>query len=100
MARLRLRLIPGHPDHAGGLQFVDTSLRGFRLPSFALGAIAAGMIANRVVHHGASPLDYNNFAIAVAVTVLVLFAGPLVVFMKQLRDAKRWGMFEDGATPS
>lgn len=97
MARLRLRLIPGHPDRAGGLQFVSTSLRGFRLPSFALGAIVAGMIANQAVHHGASPLDYKNVAAAVPVAALVLFAGPLLVFARQLRDAKWWGMFEYGA---
>lgn len=100
MSCLHLRLIPGHPDHAGGLQFVSTSLCGFRMPSFALGAIAAGMIANRVVHHGASPLAYINVAVGVVVTVLVLFAGPLLVFINQLPDAKWWGIFEYGALAS
>ena len=97
MARLPLRLIPGHPDHAGGLQFVATSLWAFWVPSFALGSVTAGAIANRVVHHGASPFEYSRIAIGLAVFVLVLFAGPLLVFMGQLRDAKRRGMFEYGA---
>ena len=97
MARLPLRLIPGHPDHAGGLQFVATSLWAFWVPSFALGSVTAGAIANRVVHHGASPFEYSRIAIGRAIFVLVLFAGPLLVFMGQLRDAKRRGMFEYGA---
>jgi hypothetical protein len=49
-ARLDLRLIPGHPDLAGGLMFVGSSLRSFWLLSFALGAIAAGTVANRVTN--------------------------------------------------
>ena len=31
MSRLDLKLIPGHPDHTGGLKFLSSSLRGFRL---------------------------------------------------------------------
>ena len=97
MARLDLRLIPGHPDHAGGLQFVSTSLRGFRLLTFGLGAVVAGGVANRVVHAGASPLEFKNLAVGLVGFVLALFAGPLVVFMRQLRGAKRQGTFEYGA---
>ena len=97
MARLPLRLVPGHPDRAGGLQFVATSLWAFWLPSFALGSIIAGSIANRVVYHAASPFDFTPYAGGLAVFVLVLFAGPLLAFTLQLRDAKRRGMFQYGA---
>jgi len=58
MEGLDLRLIPGHPDRVGGLKFVSSSLRGFRLISFALGTFVAGTVANKV-HHGASPLDFK-----------------------------------------
>lgn len=97
VSRLDLRLIPGHPDHAGGLRFVGTSLRGFRLLGLALGAIAAGAEANSVAYAGASPLDFKHVAVGLLVFMLVLSAGPLTVFVRKLRAAKQRGAFEYGA---
>jgi hypothetical protein len=96
-SRLDLRLIPGHPDHAGGLMFLGNSLRAFWMLSFALGAIVAGTIANRAVHHGMSLEVYKNGIIALLIFVLILFVGPLLVFMKKLYMARRRGIFEYGA---
>jgi hypothetical protein len=97
MAMLDLRLIPGHPDHAGGLKFVSSSLRKFRLISFAMGAVVAGPIANRVVHYGQSPLAFKNSAIGLTIFIIIIFAGPLTVFIEHLREAKKRGVFEYGA---
>jgi hypothetical protein len=97
MARLNLRLIPGHPDLAGGLLFISTSLRAFWLLSFAFGTIVAGMVVNRIMHHGASLIHFKNVVIGLGVVVLCLFAGPLTIFMKKLRIAKQRGIFEYGA---
>jgi hypothetical protein len=97
MSRLDLRLIPAHPDHAGGLQFVGYSLRAFSLLGLALGAIGAGMVANRVVHAGASPTAYIHFVVALVVCVVVLVSGPLLVFTAKLFYAKWRGTFEYGA---
>jgi ABC-type multidrug transport system fused ATPase/permease subunit len=97
MSRLDLRLIPGHPDQVGGLKFVSSSLRGFRLISFACGAVVAGYILNRQVHQGAQPLDFKNLVIGLLIFLLILFAGPLTIFFKKLRETKRRGVFEYGA---
>ena len=97
MSRLDLRLIAGHPDGVGGLKFVSSSLRGFRLISFALGAVVAGSIANRQIHHGAQPLEFKNLVIGLLIFLLILFAGPLTIFFKKLRETKRRGVFEYGA---
>ncbi len=97
MARLRLQLIPAHPDGAGGLLFVSSSLRAFSLLTFAFGAFVAGTAANRIKHQGAALLDIKGIVIGLAVFVLVLFAGPLLVFLKHLRRAKWGGIFEYGA---
>jgi hypothetical protein len=97
MARLDLLLTPSHPDHVGGLKFVGTSLRGFRLLALALGAIAAGTAANRVMYWGTSPLAFKHVAVGLVVFVLALSAGPLTVFVRKLRAAKRRGTFEYGA---
>jgi cytochrome c oxidase assembly factor CtaG len=97
MTRLDLRLIPGHPDHAGGLMFVGDSLRAFWLVSFALGAIVAGQVANRIMFHGESLATFKHIAIGLVVFVLILFAGPLTLFIGKLRETKRRGDFVYGA---
>lgn len=97
ISRLDLHLIAGHPDGVGGLKFVSTSLRGFRLVSFALGAVVAGSIANRQIHQGSQPLEFKNLGIGLMVFLVVLFAGPLTIFLKKLRETKRRGVFEYGA---
>lgn len=97
IAELDLRLLPSHPDVACGLRFVSTSLRGFRFISFALGAIMAGAIADRVVYQGADLLSFKAYLIGLVVFILLVFAGPLTVFIRKLRETKRRGIFEYGA---
>lgn len=97
MSRLDLHLIAGHPDGVGGLKFVVSSLRGFRFISFAVGAVVAGTIANRQVHHGSQPLDFKNTVIGMLVFLVIIFAGPMTVFLQKLRNTKRYGTFEYGA---
>jgi hypothetical protein len=91
MSLLDLHLIPGHPDRVGGLKFVSSSLRGFRLISFALGAIVAGSVAKSQVHHGKQLLDFKNLVIGLLIFLLILFAGPLTIFLKKLRETKNAG---------
>jgi len=97
MSRLDLHLLPSHPDHVGGLKFVSTSLRGFRFISFALAAIVAGGVGNRVLYHGSELKSFKNLVIVLIVLILLLSAGPLTVFVRRLRQAKKQGIFEYGA---
>src|SRR5215475_2190404 len=96
MSRLDLRLIPSHPDHAGGLMFVGDSLRAFWLVSFALGAIVAGQVANRITLYGESLATFKHIVMGLVVFVLILFVGPLTLFIGKLREAKRRGDFAYG----
>jgi hypothetical protein len=96
VSRLDLQLIPGHTDGAGGLKFLSSSLRGFRLISFACGAIVAGSIADQVLQ-GKPPLAFKNLVIVLMVFLVILFAGPLTIFLKKLRQTKGRGIFEYGA---
>jgi hypothetical protein len=100
MSRLDLHLIPGHPDHAGGLMFLGNSLRAFWLVSFALGAIIAGQVANRITLYGESLATFKHIVIGLVVLVLILFVGPLALFIGKLRDTKRRGDFVYGALAS
>src|SRR5215813_1290212 len=97
MTRLDLRLIPGHPDHAGGLMFIGNSLRAFWLVSFALGAVVAGQVANRITLYGESLATFKHIVIGLVVFALILFVGPLTLFIGKLRETRRRGDFEYGA---
>lgn len=96
MNRIELRLVPSHPDGAGGLGFLSTSLEAFLPLAFALGVLAAGPVLNLVVHRGASPTQFRFQAIGVALFAVVLFATPLLVFMRRLLDAHRRGVLAYG----
>src|SRR5262249_6077842 len=96
MQGLDLQLIPGHPDRAGGLKFLSTSLRGFRLLSFSIGIMVAGPVMNQI-RMGASPVAFKNLVIGLGLFVIVLSAGPLTVFVRKLRQTKKRGIFEYGS---
>ena len=96
MNRIELRLVPSHPDGAGGLGFLATSVEAFLPLSFAFGVLAAGPVLNLVVHRGASPTQFRFQAVGVAVFAVVLFAIPLLVFMRRLLDAHQRGVLSYG----
>ena len=96
VSRMDLQLLPSHPDKVGGLRFVTTSLRGFRLISLGLGAVAAGAVADRVVYHGENLLRFRGLMIGLGIVILILFAGPLTVFVARLRQTRRHGVFTYG----
>jgi len=97
MSRLDLHLIPTHPDHAGGLKFVSTSIRAYRLLAAAIGVIVAGTAMNHsLLSAESSPMAYRNSAIAVVVLVLILSAGPLLMFVTKLRNTRLRGMLHYG----
>jgi hypothetical protein len=97
VSRLDLHLVPAHPDLSGGLQFVGASLRAFPLLSFALGAVVAGGVANRVVHQGMHTIDFKYIIATLLVVILILFVAPLTVFTRRILQARRRGIFEYGA---
>lgn len=97
VSRLDLHLVPAHPDLSGGLQFVGASLRAFPLLCLALGAAVAGGVANRVVHHGMSLIDFSYVIAALLLVILILFVAPLMFFTREILQARRRGIFEYGA---
>jgi hypothetical protein len=97
MSRLDLHLIPSHPDQAGGLKFVSTSIRAYRLLAAAVGVIVAGTAMNRMLRLGeSSTLAYRNSAIVVVVLMVALAVGPLLTFVTRLRNTRLRGMLHYG----
>ena len=97
VSRMRLQLVPSHPDQMGGLSFLETSLRSYRPFGFAVGTIAAGGVANKIVHSSQKITSFKSTAVFVAATVALICAGPLCTFYKALLDARRRGTFLYGA---
>ena len=91
VSRIKLRLVPTHPDQLGGLAFLATATAGFAPLAFAHGAFVSAWIANRIFVHGAALLDFKIVIIALAVWMLILFLGPFLVFSAQLAVARRQG---------
>jgi hypothetical protein len=97
IARLKLRLVASHPDHAAGLGFVGQSLEAFSVVGLAMTTIAAGRSANIVLTTGSVPTP-NLFAnIGILIALLVLFAAPLLIFTPLLLRTWQRGTLDYGA---
>jgi hypothetical protein len=94
---LDLRLIAAHPDHLGGLGFLEASLLG-QLPfSFCLGVGLAGAIANRVFHEGQKVFAYRFLAPVLIAVALLITVAPYFLFTPTLIQMRRRGMLKYGA---
>jgi hypothetical protein len=96
ISRLKLRLMPAHPDHAGGIGFLGRSSYAFSPLLFAQGTLLSGVIASRVLFEGETLPSFKITA-GVFVSFFVLaILGPLVMFSPQLARAKRKGQVRYG----
>jgi len=59
VSRLNLRLLPTHPDHAGGIGFLGMSSYAFAPILFAQGTVLAGLIASRIFYQGESLMSFR-----------------------------------------
>jgi len=93
VSRMKLRYVAAHPDHAAGLKFLNASLLAFTPIAFTLGIIVAGSVANKVQMHQTSLGNVQRTIGALLGVVLVLFAGPLMIFSFKLYLVKIKGVF-------
>jgi hypothetical protein len=96
VTRIELSLIPIHPDRVGGLGFLGNTVNAFVPLAVAHGAVLAGLIANRIFYAGAALPDFKVEIAVVVVFLLCLVLGPLLLFARQLAQAKRTGIREYG----
>ncbi len=96
VSRLNLRLIPTHPDRAGGLAFLGKSAYAFSPILFAQGTLLSGVIASRVLYAGENLWSFKLEAISLIVFFLVVVLGPLTMFTPQLARVKRKGLDDYG----
>ena len=96
IARLDLRLLPTHPDLAGGLGILAVAHVALGPLNFALSAILVADYAEHLHYAGADARDLLlRVLIAVIASTFVLVA-PLLVFIPRLLAAKQRGLLEYG----
>ena len=97
ISRLSLHLVPTHPDRAGGLGFLEDIPLIFSPVIFASSAVLASRWGHDVYYHD---VDVYSFAIPLGVYVVamvMLFLGPLILFMPILHRFKLRSLLEYGA---
>jgi len=97
VSRIDLKLVPTHPDRAGGLGFLSSVLYAFVPLAAAFGAVLAGPLADRIFYSGARLPDFKMQIAAVVILLVFFFVGPLLVFTPRIALAKRTGLLEYGA---
>jgi hypothetical protein len=96
VSRIKLRLVPTHPDRVAGLGFLSITVYAFTVLIVAHGAMVAAQLANRIFFLGAALPDFEaQIAVMVVFLMCVIFC-PLLVFAPQLAQAKRTGLREYG----
>jgi hypothetical protein len=96
VSRCDLRLIPTHPDRAGGLGFLATTVLALEPLLAAHGALVAGWMANQIFFGGAALPDFKVELVAIVGFLLLIVLAPLLLFIPPLADARRAGLREYG----
>jgi hypothetical protein len=96
VSRIRLNLVPTHPDGVCGLGFLAQMAYAFTPLAVAHGAMLAGPVANRIFYVGAHLPDFKVDLLVLVLFVLCVVFGPFLVFAPQLAAAKRRGLGEYG----
>ena len=94
---LELALTPSHPDGSGGLSFLGRATVPFGLLLFALSAVLSAEIAEQIIFAGARLEDYWITYVTLAVLGLVIFVGPLLIFVPTLFHLKHEGLMQYGS---
>jgi hypothetical protein len=92
VSKLNLNLTPTHPDGAGGLGFLGRGCIPFSSLLFAQSAVLASAIATRVLFDGARLQSFQATYATLIVIALVIFSGPLFVFVPTLVALKQRGL--------
>jgi hypothetical protein len=100
VSRLRLHLLPAHPDRTGGLGFLGKSTIAFAPLLFAQGALLSGQIASRIFYNGQSLLAFKLTILGFVIFLVFAVLAPLFSFTPQLARARREGFAEYSALAS
>ena len=95
-SRLKLRLLPTHPDRSGGIGFLGGSSYAFAPILFAQGTVLAGLIASRIFYQGQNLMSFKVSIVTLAGFFVLMVLGPLTMFTPQLNRTRLGGLGEYG----
>jgi hypothetical protein len=92
VSRLNLRLVPTHPDRAGGLGYLEFVHSGFASLVLAISAVESASLAQNIASGRMTfEATYPSAAFVLAAEA-VLFLGPLFIFSSKLRKCRVKGL--------
>src|SRR5215469_8118212 len=100
VAKLKLNLVPLHPDRCCGIGFLGTVTTAFGPFLAAQSGVISGFIADRILHDGATLAQYKAEIVGLAVILLLVVLGPLCVFIPKLNAARLSGLRTYGTLAS
>jgi hypothetical protein len=96
ISRLRLRLLPAHPDRMAGLEFLSRVQARFGILLCALGCAFAGNVANSIIHERVPLTSFKILAPAFLVLSVIVGIFPLAVWLPRMAHVHRLGLEEYG----
>lgn len=96
VANSGLRLMPTHPDRAGGLGFATPLTTAFGMVAFVLSAVVASGWAHEVTWHGLSVASLRTEMGAAVLLLTVTFLAPLAVLVGPMSRAKKQARLQYG----
>src|SRR5499427_1441155 len=92
IAKLKLQMIPTHPDHLGSLGFVPFAQKSFGILFMAVSCFAAGQYANSITYFGMALAATRDPMVAYVVLSVLLVLGPLTTLSPRLAETRRNGL--------
>jgi hypothetical protein len=96
IGHIKLHLMPTHPDHAAGLDFLSMAQRRFGILFCALGCAFAGRVANSMIFEGAPLASFKAVMLGFVVLAILVGITPLMLLAPKLAKVRRAGLLEYG----
>ncbi len=100
LSNSRLRLMPTHPDHAGGINILGDSPYAISVFVFAIGLVLSAALITQVSFKGASVVVYHKVFIVYLVLAMMISFGPLLVFLGKFDRLRQLGLRDIGTLAS
>ncbi len=101
VSRIPLRLVPTHPDGAGGIGFLGPGqTAAFRTLIFTLSAVGSIKLIKKMFFEGATLVSLRSEIIALVACLVAVFLGPLFFFGRLLFLARLKGLLDYGILAS